>query len=246
MTNFSKISKIEILYEDDDILAINKPAGLIVHSDGKTKEATVTDWILEKFPESKNVGEPTVLTSGEEINRPGIVHRLDRETSGVLLLAKTIEGFTHLKNQFQNRLTKKIYNAFVYGIVKNEEGTIDRPINRSKKDFRLWSAQRGGRGEAREAVTHYKVLKRNEENLATYLELRPETGRTHQIRVHLKAINHPVVADSLYAPKREPILGFKRLALHARSISFLNMKDEEVIVTAPLPADFEFALSRLS
>jgi 23S rRNA pseudouridine1911/1915/1917 synthase len=239
-------SEIQILYEDNDILAINKPAGLVVHSDGKTIEPSVADWIMEKYPHSKNVGEPINLSNGEKILRPGIVHRLDRETSGVLLLAKTSAGFTHLKNQFQNRQTEKIYNAFVYGIVKTDEGTIDRPINRSKKDFRLWSAQRGGRGEARDAITHYKVLKRGPRAAATYLEVRPETGRTHQIRVHFKAINHPVVGDNLYAPKKAPILSFARLALHASKISFLNLKGERVDIEAPLPRDFEVALSLFS
>jgi 23S rRNA pseudouridine1911/1915/1917 synthase len=239
---------IEILYEDSDIVSINKPAGLVVHADGKTGDQSVADWMLENFPESRDVGEPIVLTSGsnagEKIMRPGIVHRLDRDTSGVLLLAKTAEGFAHLKEQFQNRSTEKIYNAFVYGIVREDEGTIDRPISRSRKDFRLWSAQRGGRGEQREAITHFKVLKRHSDS--TYLEVNLETGRTHQIRVHFKAINHPVVADILYAPKKEPILGFNRLALHARSIKFKNLEDKEIVVEAPLPQDFEFALSKFS
>lgn len=254
-----EIKSLKVLYEDSDIVAIDKPAGLVVHSDGKTTEPSVVDWMLEKYPESKEVGEPMTPSAGakiEKIIRPGIVHRLDRETSGVLLLAKTSEGFLHLKSQFQNRETKKIYNAFVYGSVKENEGTIDRPINRSKKDFRLWSAQRGGRGEARDAVTHYKVLKRDNDfennpelrdsGGVTYIEVRPETGRTHQIRVHFKAINHPVVADSLYAPKKKPVLGFTRLALHASSITFLNMTGEKVEVVATLPADFEFALSKFS
>lgn len=235
---------IPILYQDSDIIAINKPAGLVIHADGRTEEATLTDWIAEQFPQTKGVGEPITLSSGEVIDRPGIVHRLDRDTSGVMLVALTQKGFEHLKAQFQDRTMEKKYNAFVYGIMKEEEGTIDRPIARSRKDFRLWSAQRGGRGEAREAVTDYTVLNRLESIGATFIEASPQTGRTHQIRVHFKAISHPVVADPLYAPKQKPLLGFKRLALHARSITFKSLENKEITVEAPYPADFEFALSK--
>jgi 23S rRNA pseudouridine1911/1915/1917 synthase len=241
-----KKETIEILYEDKNIVAINKPAGLVVHADGRTQEPTLVDWILEKYPDIKEVGEPLVINkekaNQQVVYRPGIVHRLDRDTSGVLVIAKTQESFEYLKSQFQFRETEKIYNAFVYGEMKEDDGVIDRPIARSKKDFRLWSAQRGARGEAREAVTHYKVLKRtdvgNINKGFTYIEVSPKTGRTHQIRVHMKAINHPVVADVLYAPKQKPALGFKRLALHARSITFTNLDNKPITVEAPFPEDF--------
>ncbi len=234
---------IDILYEDKHIVAINKPAGLVVHADGRTTEKTVVDWVLEHYPEVKDVGEPIELTKGGTIIRPGIVHRIDRDTSGVLLIAKTEDGFVFLKSQFQRRQVKKTYHAFVYGVMKEKEGEINRPIARSRKDFRLWSAQRGGRGEARDAVTTYKALKYGDD--VTFIEAHPLTGRTHQIRVHFKAINHPVVADPLYAPKREAILGFKRLALHAREVIFETIEGKEVKVEAPYPADFEVALSML-
>lgn len=243
---------IPILYQDTNIIAINKTAGLVVHSDGRTEEETLGDWVIEHFPEASNVGEPTTLSSGETIQRPGIVHRLDRDTSGVMLVALTQEGFNHLKRQFQDRSIKKTYHAFVYGILKEDEGVIDRPITRSRKDFRLWSAQRGGRGEARDAVTHYKVLARldgdhcavhnGHHQDATFIEASPKTGRTHQIRVHMKAINHPLVADPLYAPKREAILGFERLALHSRTIVFENLEGNEIALEAPYPADFASAV----
>jgi 23S rRNA pseudouridine1911/1915/1917 synthase len=252
---------IEILFENKNLVVINKPAGLVVHADGRTKEATLVDWILEKYPDIKEVGEPLIIkeknpstvstgslqASSGQVNqqvvyRPGIVHRLDRDTSGVLVIAKNQEAFEYLKSQFQFRETEKIYHAFVYGEMKEDDGVIDRPIARSKKDFRLWSAQRGARGEAREAVTHYKVLKRtNVGNINkgfTYIEVSPKTGRTHQIRVHMKAINHPVVADTLYAPKQKPALGFKRLALHARSLEFSDLGGERIKVEAPFPEDF--------
>lgn len=244
---------VPILYEDESILVVNKPAGLVVHEDGRTKEPTLVDWILEKYPEMKEVGEPLTLSSGEVIYRPGIVHRLDRETSGVLVIAKTQKAFEYLKKQFQSRETKKTYFAFVYGEIKEEEGTIDRPIARSRKDFRLWSAQRGARGEAREAVTNYAVRLRAKG--FSYVEVEPKTGRTHQIRVHFKAINHPVVCDKLYAPKlaqrslgevgRESALGFERLALHARSLEFENLDGKHLKIEAPFPEDFEKALAAM-
>lgn len=234
---------IEILYEDQDVLAINKPSGLVVHSDGRTKENTLVDWFIYKYPESKGVGEHLVGKDGKEIDRSGIVHRLDRGTSGVLLLAKTQIGFDNLKSQFQTRDVEKEYHAFVYGKVKLDKGIIDRPIGRSGKDFRKRTAQRGSRGQIREAVTEYEVIFRS--NNYSFLHVFPKTGRTHQIRVHFKAINYPLVADKLYAGKQENSLGFKRLALHAYAINFSDTRGEKISVSAPYPDDFKFALEKL-
>lgn len=234
--------EIPILYEDKNIVAVNKPAGLVVHSDGRTKEPTLVDWILEKYPELKTVGEPLTLSSGEVVYRPGIVHRLDRETSGVILIAKNQETFEKLKSQFQERETEKIYNTFVWGEFKDKEGMIDRPIGKSRKDFRLWSAQRMAKGEMRDALTEYKVLAQKDD--MAFLEVTPRTGRTHQIRVHMKAINHPVLCDRLYGPKRPKALGFDRLALHARSIEFTDTKGEKIKVEAPYPEDFKQAIAQ--
>jgi 23S rRNA pseudouridine1911/1915/1917 synthase len=241
---------IHILYEDQDLLAVNKPSGLIVHADGRTKEPTLADWLIEKYPDIKKVGEPWRATDGSIIWRPGIVHRLDRETSGAILIAKTPEAFEFLKKQFQERRVKKMYRAFVYGIVKppsakgyggarNDTEVIDKPIGRSRSDFRKWSAEYGARGDRREAVTTYKVLERGKE--ATYLEAYPETGRTHQIRVHLKAIGHPLVHDTLYAPKGKDILGFTRTALHSFSIDVVTPAQKVLHIEAPLPEDFKKA-----
>lgn len=233
-----------ILYEDKDVVAVNKPSGLVVHSDGKTVEETLVDWVLKKYPETKEVGEPTRSARGEIIYRPGIVHRLDRETSGVILIAKNQKSFESLKAQFQNHEISKTYHAFVNGEIKTREGEINRPIGRSNKDFRMWSAQRGARGELREAVTNYKVLDVGKGY--SFIEAHPKTGRTHQIRVHFKAINYPLVADSLYAPTVENTLGFKRLALHSASVSFHDMKGNIYTVEAPYPKDFKQALHILS
>ena len=233
--------KIPVLFEDKNILVIDKPAGLVVHHDGKTKESALTDWILKNYPKIKGVGEPLVLTDGTAIDRPGIVHRIDRETSGAIVIAKNQKSFEYFKEQFKNRKVVKKYHAFVYGAMKDERGIIDRPIGRSKKDFRLKSAQRGARGKIREAITHYRVLSRA--GGFSFVEIIPKTGRTHQIRVHFKAINHPIISDSLYAPKRSAELGFKRLALHAHSLGFESMEGKKMEFVAPYPADFKKALS---
>jgi len=240
--------KIKILYEDSDILAINKPAGISVHSDGRSKEKTITDWVLKNYPKLKGIGEP-ITFNDKEIDRPGIVHRLDKETSGVLIIVKTKKAFAYFKKQFMDRKIKKTYHAIVSGWVKNDHDTIDKPIGRSPKDFRRHLAGRGVRGELREAITEYRVLKRftspqpspykGEGGKFTYLEIHPKTGRTHQIRVHMKFINHPVVSDSLYNPNSPSPKGFSRLALHAKSIEFENIKGKIMKIEAPLPKEFK-------
>ena len=186
--------------------------------------------------------EVTDLEASDAL-RPGIVHRLDKETSGVLVLVKNQKAFEFLKKQFQEQRIKKVYHAFVYGRVKQDDGVIDRPIARSKNNPVIWSATRGKKGQERDAVTEYRVLTQTEQ--ATLLELRPHTGRTHQLRVHLKAINYPVVCDRLYAPQKACLFGFKRLALHARSISFDLPSGKRITVEAPYPADFAEARNLL-
>ena len=242
---------VAILYEDGDYLVVSKPAGLVVHSDGKTVEPSLCDWLLARYPDMKEVGEPLTMTDGKVIYRPGIVHRLDRETSGALVVAKNQPAFLLIKQQFLDREVEKKYHAFAFGIIREEQGVIDRPIGRSKNDFRKWTAERGARGELREAVTAYRVLARSEAESSgvaggvTFLEAEPKTGRTHQIRVHLKAISHPLVADSLYAPQKGTVLGFERLALHSRHLSFRGAKGEKISVEAPYPADFERAIAEI-
>jgi 23S rRNA pseudouridine1911/1915/1917 synthase len=242
---------IEILYEDADIIAVNKPAGLMVHSDGRARGPFLTDWIVRCFPQALNVGEPARTQDGNDLNRSGIVHRLDTETSGVLLIAKTIKGFECLKKQFQERTIKKKYLAFVWGEMKEEFGTISRPIGRSSSDFRKRSAQRGARGELREAETYWTLIKsavvvsaKDADNKFSLIEAEPKTGRTHQIRAHFAAMQHPVVGDKLYAPKRPLALGFDRTALHSRSIEFDNCEGKRMTIEATLPLDFKTAMEK--
>ncbi|MEI6580941.1 MAG: RluA family pseudouridine synthase [bacterium] len=240
--------KIKVLYEDKDVLVIDKPSGILVHPDQKSEGETVLGIFSKEYPKLE------------------IVHRLDKETSGVLILAKNKKVHEFLKNQFQKRTVKKTYIAVVNGWPKNDHGIIDKPIGRSPSDFRRRLAGRGARGEMREAITEYKVLKRftapcvqnfsscalprvrggtlgdkNFKHTApfTYLEIKPKTGRTHQIRVHMKYLNYPVAYDSLYNPKGVCPNGLERLALHAKSIEFENLKGKVIKVESPVPKEFE-------
>lgn len=226
------------------MLVINKPAGLVVHPDGRTSEPSVSEWFVSKYPEACEVGEPLA-----EIERPGIVHRIDRETSGVLILAKTKAVHAHLKEQFQNREVEKIYHLFVYGNIKDDHGSISLPIGRGG-NFRKWVAMRPARLASesvagKEALTYYQVIKRSGDRSVTFVEAKPKTGRTHQIRVHFQATHHPVVCDKLYALRKPCLLGFNRLALHAKSITFKTLSGERVTVEAKYPKDFQNALDML-
>lgn len=234
--------KIKIIHENENFLVVNKPSGLVTHGDGRSKDKNLADWIVETRPDMKNVGEPWETPKGEKIFRPGIVHRLDKETSGILIIAKNEKTFQLLKTAFQGREVQKTYRVFVYGEMKNETGVIRKPIGRSKSDFRKWSAEYGARGDLREAETEYKVLKAKKE--VTYLEAYPKTGRTHQIRVHLKSVGHPVVGDSLYAEGKEKILGFSRLALHAFALEF-TLDGKKFRFEADMPEDFLTAVKGL-
>ena len=211
-----------IIYQDNNIVAVNKPAGVAVHKGVAEKGETLADWLAEKFPEIKKVGDEPEL-------RPGIVHRLDKDTSGVLVVARNQKAFEFLKKQFsapsskllkegrdlacggQSRSIVKKYLALVEGNLKTDKGAIDLPIGRSQNDFRKKLASIGAKGELREAITEYQVLERfnvdvghrvSNRDSYTLVEVYPKTGRTHQIRVHFKAIGHPIVCDSLYGGKR--------------------------------------------
>jgi 23S rRNA pseudouridine1911/1915/1917 synthase len=237
----------EIIFQTPNYLVLNKPAGLSVHKDGKREEYTLADWILENFPEAENVGE-SIFTSDEvEIKKPGIVHRLDKDTSGIILIALTPEAYDHFKSQFKNRQIVKIYHLFAYGNLREDVMIVDSPIGKDRSDFRRRTT-RNPRGKVRDARTNIKILQRGKENEQMYIfvEARPQTGRMHQIRVHMRHLNTPIVCDRLYARKKEAILGFDRLALHARQLIFKDLESSEQKFVADYPNDFENAILNTS
>ena len=219
---------LAVLYEDPDLVAIDKPAGMVVHAGAGVHSGTVVNALLHRFGRLSGVAGPL---------RPGIVHRLDRYTSGVLLVAKNDAAHQRLAEQFSGRQIEKVYLALVHGKVKNESGRMERPIARDPVR-RTRMTTRLDKGRA--AWSEYRVLRRFER--FTLLEVRIGTGRTHQIRVHLSSIGHPVAGDTLYgAPAKiegRPPLG--RFFLHARRIRFHQpTTGEEIVVESPLPAELE-------
>jgi 23S rRNA pseudouridine1911/1915/1917 synthase len=236
--------KIDIITQNSDYIVINKPAGISVHASGQRQEYTVSDWVVEQFPQTKDVGEPLKISNGTLIARHGIVHRLDKDTSGALIIALTQETYQFFKKQFQEREIKKSYRAFLHGNLKEEHITIQEPIGRHKKDFRKRTTVRNSRGELKPAITFFHILKRAkiEDEPVMFVEAQPKTGRTHQIRVHARYIQHPVVSDPLYTRKKENPLGFKRLALHAYSLEFKDKEGFTQKVIAEFPEDFRQAI----
>lgn len=249
MTSPSNISKI--IYEDDDCVVIDKPSGMLVHDDGRGGADTVVDWFLAHVPSARGTGESAVSQTGEPLERSGVVHRLDTETSGVLILAKHNDAHTHLKAEFHDRNARKEYRAFVYGQIQDQWGTIDRPIGRSAKDWRKRSAERGAKGTLRDAVTDYQIVTTGtyQDELFSELILRPKTGRTHQLRVHLKALSRPIVRDTLYAGGKLGTgddLEFSRLALHAHTLTLTLPSGVTQTFTAPIPESFIEAHARIA
>ena len=240
-----------ILYEDTDILVIDKPAGWIVHEDGKPRTApVVVDWFLKRVPEARGVGEPALAQDGTPLERSGVVHRLDRETSGVLVLAKTQDAHQFLKQQFKDRHVYKEYRAFVYGRLNDRYGSINRPIGRSSKDSRLRSAMRGAKGVMRDAITDFERIGIGEfeGESFSYVKLVPKTGRTHQLRVHLRAIDRPIVRDELYAThlmEKSNNLALSRMALHAYILELTLPNGHNERFIAPVPPAFEAAAERI-
>lgn len=221
----------EIVFEDKNLVALNKPAGLLIHSDGQG-EVTLVDWLIVHFPEVADVGD-----SPRE--RPGIVHRLDKDTSGILLIPRNQKYFEYLKNLFVNGKVKKTYLALVGDVFKEKEGTIDADI--SLKPGTTKRTVHGGK-MTKTAVTQYKVIK--EFGDTSLVAIFPKTGRTHQIRVHMASIGHPVLGDVLYGSKRSKG-NAPRQMLHAHSIEFELEPGKVVQLVADPPEDFRALLAEL-
>ena len=230
---------MHIIAQNEWLIALDKPSGLIVHSDGRTVEPNLANELIERWPELESVGEPWISPQGHAYPLPGIVHRLDRTTSGIMIVAKTQEAWEYLKGEFKARRVEKTYRAIVYGHVETA-GVVSAEIARTKEEPRRWYAIDRPIDHIRTAITEYRLLKELDE--ATYTEFIPKTGRTHQIRVHAAHIGHPIVGDHLYAADHEPILGFTRPALHAYSLSLALPDGTPATFSAPLPTDFEHAL----
>lgn len=212
------MNDIKIIFEDDDIIVLDKPAGITVNRSETTKGDTIQDWLEEKL-RFQSLG---LNRESDFFKRAGIVHRIDKETSGILLVAKTPEAFENLQKQFKERIVKKTYIALAHGKLTGE-GKINIPVGRLPWNRTRFGVLAGGR----EALTTYKVLSNPEigKDKLSLIELYPETGRTHQIRVHLKYINHPIFSDDFYAGRKTARNDRKilpRLFLHAKKISFIN------------------------
>lgn len=259
----SEPNGIGIIYEDDEILVLDKPAGITVNRSETTKELTVQDWTEKKLGianQKLQVGEDTEKISDYTsdayfqqayIDRGGIVHRLDKETSGILIIAKNPHSLKELLRQFKNREVQKTYLALVHGNLVPKEGEINVPVDRLPWNRRQFGIVPGGR----ESVTLYKVLESkyvvvNKKTIepVSLVELAPKTGRTHQIRVHMKYSNHPIFSDFLYAGRKTSARDRKllnRVFLHAAKISFHHPKSgKEMRFTSPLPKELQEFISQ--
>ncbi len=216
---------VPVVYEDEHLLVVDKPAELVVHPGSGVTEGTMIQALLARYPD--------IAEAGGESERPGIVHRLDRGTSGLLMVARTNDARLALSSQLADRSVLRRYLALVWGTVESTEGLIDAPLGRSPRDATRRAVIVGGRP----ARTRYRVLGRGVEPAVTLLACRLETGRTHQIRAHLEAIDHPVVADQRYAPG-QPTLGLQRLFLHAANLGFTHpVSGNEMRFTSPMPRE---------
>ncbi|MBI1866642.1 MAG: RluA family pseudouridine synthase [Candidatus Staskawiczbacteria bacterium] len=250
---------MKIIYEDNDLLAVDKPAGIVVFKEGPAfakamagEEKTLIDYLIGKYPELKNAGEAP---------RYGIIHRLDKDTSGILLVAKTTEALIFFQKQFKNRTVEKKYTALVVGSIKDNEGTIETLIGRSPSDKRKQKAyllnEPAGNGK-REAITKYKVLQRfaaspkageprlNGRENYTLLEVKIETGRRHQIRCHLSYIHHPIAGDKMYGFKDSPApKGLTKQFLHSSYLKIELPSGEIKEFNSDLPEDLKKIINNL-
>jgi len=235
----------KVIYEDENFLAVDKPANLLVHPARNPKsqipnfkEPTLIDWILKRYPETKDVGD-------QPETRPGIVHRLDRDTSGLILIARNQKYFEYLKNLFQTHQIQKIYLALVWGELEPKQGIIEKPISLKSGTTKrtVWKGK-----DTKPAVTEYKVKKYFNlgEQKFSLIEAMPKTGRTHQIRIHFSSIGHPVVGDELYGFKKRKLpFGLNRQFLHAKSLEFPTEEGKMIKIEANLAEDLEEFLKKV-
>lgn len=223
---------LDILYEDEDLLIVNKPKGMVVHPSAGHYTGTLVNALMFHCKEE--------LSGINGVMRPGIVHRIDMDTTGSLLVCKNDMAHQNLAEQLKLHSIKRIYHAIVHGVIKEEEGTVDAPIGRHPTSRKKMSINYKN---GKEAVTHYKVLKRYQNY--TYIQCQLETGRTHQIRVHMASIHHPLLGDVVYGPAKQPF-SLQGQCLHAKTIGIQHPRTGEYMeVDAPLPDYFEELLVKL-
>lgn len=223
---------IDILYEDSDLLIVNKPKGMVVHPSAGHYSGTLVNALMYHCKDA--------LSGINGVLRPGIVHRIDMDTTGSLIVCKNDFTHNHIAEQLKVHSITRVYHAIVHGVLKNDEGTINAPIGRHPSDRKKMGIHcKNGK----EAITHYKVLRRFKNY--TYIECRLETGRTHQIRVHMASISHPLLGDSVYGPSKCPFQ-LQGQTLHAKTIGIIHPRTGEYLeVSAPLPEYFENLLKKL-
>lgn len=220
---------LDIVYEDEDVIVINKPRGMVVHPSAGHQSGTLVHALLYHCDD---------LSGINGVERPGIVHRIDRDTSGLLVVAKNDKAHASLAEQLQDKTLSRKYEAIVHGVIEHETGLIDAPIARDPKDRQRMAVVQGGKP----AVTHFRVLDRYDR--FSHVECRLETGRTHQIRVHMKYIGHPLVGDPKYGPRKTLDIGGQ--ALHAKELGFIHPTTKEYMeFSAPAPAEFVELLGKL-
>jgi 23S rRNA pseudouridine1911/1915/1917 synthase len=223
---------LDIVYEDSDVIVINKPRGMVVHPAVGHPNGTVVNAVLYHCKD---------LSGINGVMRPGIVHRIDKDTSGLLMIAKNDLAHASLAAQLKEHSVNRRYSALVYGVMQHDKGTIDAPIGRANHDRKLYVVTDKN---SKHSITHFAVIERFDEY--TLLELKLETGRTHQIRVHMKYIGFPLVGDPVYGGKSGRTLGMKGQALHAGILGFVHPRSGEYLeFTVPIPEDMEHALGIL-
>ena len=226
---------IEVIYEDNDIIVVNKPKGLVVHPANGNPDGTLVNAIMA-------ICKNSLSGIGGEL-RPGIIHRLDKDTSGLLIVAKNDKAHINMSEQIKDRKVKKTYIALVRGIISENEATINMPIGRSTKDRKKMAVSKNGK----EAITHFKVLNRYTTSKSSYtlLEVKIDTGRTHQIRVHLAEIGHPVIGDMVYSNGKNEF-GIEGQCLHAQKLEFSHpITEKEMKLEAKVPEYFENIIKEL-
>ncbi len=225
---------LDILYEDSDVIIVNKPKQMVVHPAPGHPSGTLVNALMYHCGKE--------LSGINGVMRPGIVHRIDMDTTGSLLVCKNDMAHQKLAEQLKEHSITRIYKAVVHGNIKEDEGTVNAPIGRHPTDRRKMSIHAK---QGRSAITHFQVLERFGE--FTYIQCRLETGRTHQIRVHMASIGHPLLGDAVYGPARCPVKGLQGQTLHAGTLGFMHPRTEEYLeVQAPLPDYFVDLLQKLS